>query len=140
MKNVFSIALSLIMVMFVAGFVLAQSEHPKEEHPKKSEHPAKKMTTADIDSAIQAHIADMSKADGLFHVKDAVMNKTWNLSLVKVHKDKLTALDSNNYFACVDFKADDGTAVDVDFYMKDEGGKLGSYDRAQNQRKAASCM
>ena len=137
MKKVFPAVISLLLVLFLGGFALAQSdqpttsehpkkaEHPKQqEQPKAQEHPAKKMTTEDIDGAITAHIADMSKADGMFHVKDNVLNKTWNLSLVKVHKDKLTALDSDDYFACVDFKADDGTAVDVDFFLKNEGGKL----------------
>ncbi len=139
MKKVLT-AVSIMLVLFWGVFVFAQTqehpkkaeEHPKkaEEHPKKaeehpkSEHPAKKMTTEDIDGAIRDHITDKSKADSMFHAEDKVLNKTWNLALVKVHKDKLTALDANNYFACVDFKADDGTAVDVDFFLKNDGGKL----------------
>ena len=133
MKRFAGVALSVLLVLFWGGFVLAQTkehpaEHPKKtettEHPKKAEHPAKKMTTADIDSAITAHIVDGSKADGKFHAKDNVLNKTWDLTLVKVHKDKLTALDADNYFACVDLKADDGTMVDVDFFLKKDGAKL----------------
>ena len=132
MKKALSVAVSVLLLLFVGGFVFAQTaaEHPKSsEHPKaqehpKSEHPAKKMTTEDINGAIRAHITDMSKADSMFHVQDNVLNKMWNLTLVKVHEDKLTALDSNNYFACVDFKADDSTAVDVDFYLKSQDGKL----------------
>ena len=124
---------SVMLVLFWGLFVFAQTqehpktqeEHPKkQEHPKKSEHPTQKMTTEDIDGAIRAHITDESESDGMFHVDDTVLNKEWNLTLVKVHKDKLTALDASNYFACVDFKADDGTAVDVDFYLKNEDGKL----------------
>ncbi len=134
MKRFIGIALSVLLVLFWGGLVLAQTnehpaehpkktEQPKAEHPK-AEHPAKKMTTADIDTAITAHITEGSKADGKFHAKDNVLNKTWDLTLVKVHKDKLTALDAENYFACVDLKADDGTMVDVDFFLKGDHGKL----------------
>ncbi|MBI2955857.1 MAG: hypothetical protein HYY26_00960, partial [Acidobacteria bacterium] len=61
---------------------------------------------------------------GKFPVKDDVLNKTWALTLVRVHTDKLTQLDEKTYFACVDFKADDGTAVDVDFFLKGDQDKL----------------
>ncbi|MBI4466189.1 MAG: hypothetical protein HY656_02015 [Acidobacteria bacterium] len=110
----------------VLGFGLRAQEHPKQEHPKKEEHPtAKAASTADIDKAIRAHIDQTAKANhGRFPVKDDVLKKTWALALEKVHTDKLTALDANTYFACVDFKADDGTAVDADFYLKGEKGSL----------------
>jgi hypothetical protein len=105
-------------------------EHPAgQEHPKKGEHPksekAKAVTTADLDKAIKARIAEKTKADGgVFKVEDKVLNKTWDLTLVKVHTDKLTPLSADTYFACTDFKAKDGTLVDVDFYLKNEAGKL----------------
>jgi hypothetical protein len=41
-----------------------------------------------------------------------------------VHKDRLQALADGRYFACVDFKAADGTMVDVDFFLKKDGDKL----------------
>ncbi len=128
----------LTLAVLVAGGLLlavgvrAQQEHPKE-HPKqeKKEHPAtehpagKAATTADIDKAIRAHIDDTTKKNnGKFPVKDDVLKKTWALTLDRVHSDKLTPLDANNYFACVDFKADDGTKVDVDFFLKPKGDNL----------------
>jgi hypothetical protein len=126
MKKIFATSFTLLMICFLAAFAFAQNEHPKSEHPKG--HPGKKVTTGDLQKGIETHIKDQSKTDGMFHVDDRVLNKTWNLKLVKVHTDKLTALDKDNYFACVDFKADDGTPVDVDFYMKDDGGKLSVTD------------
>ncbi|HEV8231482.1 MAG TPA: transglutaminase domain-containing protein, partial [Thermoanaerobaculia bacterium] len=63
-------------------------------------------------------------AGGKFSVRDDVLNKTWELELVRVHKDRLQALADGRYFACVDFKAADGTMVDVDFFLKKEGDKL----------------
>jgi glucose/arabinose dehydrogenase len=99
------------------------SEHPKEhpEHPKS----AKKVSTEEIDKAIRRHIeTTASPSGGKFPVKDEILKKTWDLELVKVHNDKLQALADGRYFACVDFKAGDGTMVDVDFFMKKDGDAL----------------
>jgi hypothetical protein len=123
------------MAVLAAALLLTASpafaqEHPAgHEHPKKGEHPksekAKGVTTADLDKAIKARIAEKTKSDGgVFKVEDKVMNKTWDLTLVKVHTDKLTPLSADTYFACTDFKAKDGTLVDVDFYLKNEAGWL----------------
>ena len=123
-----------VCLLFAVG-VRAQQEHPKQEHPKKEqekkEHPAKEhpaakpASTADIDKAIRAHIEETAKKnEGKFPVKDEVLKKTWALTLDKVHTDKLTQLDAKNYFACVDFNADDGTKVDVDFFLKSKSEKL----------------
>jgi len=128
----------------LASAPLASQEPPKKEHPsqeKKKEHPgkehpgeerpksSKQVTTDDIDAAIRTHIGEKTKASGdRFPVKDDVLNKTWELDLVRVHKDKLTPLADGTYFACVDFKAADGTEVDVDFFLKKEGERLAVTD------------
>jgi hypothetical protein len=115
-------------LVLAAGTAFAQEhpaghEHPKSEHPKAEK--AKAVTTADLDKAIKARIEEKTKSDGgVFKVEDKVLNKTWDLTLVKVHSDKLTPLSADTYFACTDFKAKDGTVVDVDFYLKNEDGKL----------------
>lgn len=105
-----------------------KKEHPMEhpaEHPKSEN----KVSTDDIDKAIRAHIEKTSAAaNGSFPVKDDVMKKTWELKLDRVHNDKLQALADGRYFACVDFKAADGTMVDVDFFMKKEGDNLAVTD------------
>ncbi len=118
--------------LLVASSPLLAQEHP--EHPK-GEHPtskkAKAVSTADLEKAIRARIDEKTKADGgVFKVEDPVLKKTWDLALVKVHTDKLTPLSADTYFACTDFKAKDGTLLDVDFYMKDEGGKIVITDTA----------
>jgi hypothetical protein len=127
-----SLAIVVAGSLLLAGSALAQQEHP-QEHPKKDqkEHPAKEhptakpVTTGDIEKAIRAHVEAMSKKNnGSFPVKDDVLKKTWALTLDRVHTDKLTQLDANTSFACVDFNADDGTKVDVDFFLKSKGDKL----------------
>ncbi len=129
-------ALTLVLALAVAACFSAtasaqeKKEHPKEEHPKQEhpkEHPksAKKASTEDIDKAIREHIEKTAAVSaGKFPVKDDVLKKTWDLELVKVHNDKLQALADGRYFACVDFKAADGTMVDVDFFLKKEGDAL----------------
>ncbi|MCI0446821.1 hypothetical protein L0152_26925 [bacterium] len=128
MKRLMILFLVTTVVVFFAAFAVPQQEHPEQKEHPKSEHPEKKVTVEDIDKSITTAIQDQAKADGVFHVKDAVLDKTWDLTLVRVHKDKLTALDKSNYFACVDFKAKDGTMVDVDFFLKSDNGKLNVTD------------
>ena len=126
MKKSFSLALALSLSAALAAVsaLAQQKEHPKE-HPQS----AKKLSTDDLDAAIRAHIEEKSKAsDGRFEVRDDVLNKTWSLELVRVHKDKLQALADGRYFACVDFKAPDATMVDVDFFLKKDGDKLAVTD------------
>ena len=110
-----------------------KQEHPtdeKKEHPKKAEHPkseeAKKaFTTADLETEIKTQIAAKTKTGmGFFRIKDPVTKKTWRLKLDRVHSDKLTQLDPDTYFACVDFNSSDGKKVDVDFFLEQKNGKL----------------
>ena len=121
MKGFCSILVGSAFALLTVVSVAAADEHPKE-HPQ--EHPGKAVSIEGIDKAIRDHVSEQSKADGKFHVKDTVLDKTWDLFLVSVHKDKLAALQNETYFACVDFKAGEGTMVDVDFFLKNDKGKL----------------
>lgn len=113
------ILLGLAVALF-GPMNLVAGEHPGEEHP--SGHA---VTTADLEKAIRQQITDQSKAEGgRFRVHDPVLDKNWALELARIHTDKLTQLDKDTYFACTDFKAEDGELVDVDFYVKNENGKL----------------
>jgi len=105
----------------------ALAEHPKEhpsEHP--SEHPApkkKEVTTSDIADGIKKHIDDGTKmGGGKFKLKDG--DKELSLALDKVHNDKLANLGGGSYFACVDFKGDDGNTYDVDFFLSGDAGAM----------------
>lgn len=102
-----------------------------QEHP---EHPTaeKKISVDDLEKTIKEKIADKTKADGgVFKLADNVLNKTWELELVRVHRDKLTRLEDGTYFACVDMTEKGGKdLVDVDFFLKDNDGKLAFSDMA----------
>lgn len=125
MKRSFSLALALSLCtsLSVVSALAQEKEHPKEhpEHPKSE----KKVSVDNIDAAIRSHIDEKTKASGgKFLVRDGVLSKTWELELVRVHKDRLQVLADGRYFACVDFKAADATMIDVDFFLKKDGEKL----------------
>lgn len=102
----------------------SKQEHPKAEHP---EHPqAKKaISTADLEKKIKEMIDEKSRTTvGSFRLDDPVTQSVWLLKLDKVHTERLSKLDPVTYFACVDMNASDGRKVDVDFFLKEKGGKL----------------
>jgi len=122
------LVLAVMFCLANAVGLQAQAEHP-HEHPKRGKPSAKPLSTATLENSIKDQIEEKAKANnGKFPVRDDLLDKTWQLQLVRVHTDKLTQLDEQTYFACVDFKADDGTPVDVDFYMKNDNGKLSLSD------------
>jgi len=124
------ISLTLFSVLLLAALPALAQEHPehpqsskKEEHPKKAK--AKEYSTADLEKAIKTEIAEQSKkTGGMFEVEDAEMQKTWRLTLDRVHTERLSKLSTDTYFACVDMKDADGTTIDVDFFLKSKDGKL----------------
>ena len=118
------LAALVVLVALAAGPVLAEhpTEHPKE-HPKEhpAEHPASKktgrLTKDDLARAIETHVKKSSAASGDFLVEDPVTGQTLRLSLDKVHKERLSRVGENRYFACADFTTDDGITYDLDLFM-----------------------
>jgi hypothetical protein len=125
------LAVNFCFAVAMGVWAATPQEHPKPEHPKQEHPTAKPVSMATLEKAIKNQVAEKAKANaGRFPVRDDTLNKTWELALVRVHTDKLTQLDDKTYLACVDFKADDATMVDVDFYMKSDNGKLTLADTA----------
>jgi hypothetical protein len=112
------VVIPILAAVFAFGYAFAQ-EHP--EHPTNKKAEKKGYTVDDLDKAIRAAIA-AKETNGVYQLKDG--DKTWDLKLDKVHRERLARTDENTYFACTDFKSADNHTVDVDFFMKDEGGKL----------------
>ncbi|MBI4062840.1 MAG: hypothetical protein HY401_00885 [Elusimicrobia bacterium] len=118
----------------------AGKEHPKEkEHPKgkaqsqgkehpKHEHPVgsvawNKQMSQEYTKTVQNHVKE-AKASGGFKIRDAKLGKEWNLSLVRVHKNKVVHLGNDQFFACADFRSaikGDRSKVDLDFYATKSG-------------------
>ena len=79
----------------------------------------------ELEKAITTEITtEQNKNGGWYKMEDPKTNQTLSMKLDHVHRERLAKLDAKTYFACPDFKTDDGHMVDVDFFMKDDGEKL----------------
>lgn len=125
MKRILGYTLVLLAACAFPFTALSQEhpEHPtRHEHPKKTEK-AKDYSTADLEKAIKKEVATRARdTDGIFKLKD--VDKTWDLSLQRVHTDRLSKLNADTYFACVDMKDPDGKTIDVDFFLESADGQL----------------
>src|SRR5438034_819591 len=82
-----------------AGGPHLAKEHPNNPKNKKAEK--KGYTVDDLDKAIRSAIA-AKETNGIYQLKDG--DKTWDLKLDKVHRERLSRIDESTYFACTDFK------------------------------------
>ena len=53
-----------------------------------------------------------------FFVFDLKNNEILNLTLSKIHKERLSNIGNDTYFACADFQASNGKVYDLDVFMK----------------------
>ncbi|MCI0329756.1 MAG: hypothetical protein L0196_02220 [candidate division Zixibacteria bacterium] len=120
------LAAAVGLFLLSGGNVLAQ-EHPTE-HPKAKPEAKKTeaaLSTADLSKAIKEYVAKDAKLKGGYYlVYDPVSKKTLEMTLDKVHEDRLAKVADGVYFACVDCKATDGKVYDVDIFMKGDKSKL----------------
>jgi actin-related protein len=117
----------LTLAVAFAATVFAQEhpEHPKPKSDAKQEHSSHTYSMDELEKAITNEIVTaQEKNDDSYTMKDTETNQTLKMKLDHVHRERLAKLDPKTYFACTDFKTDDGHTVDVDFFMKDDGEKL----------------
>jgi hypothetical protein len=122
----FSFVVALMFALSFGGL----STGIAAEHPGKStlEHPGKAITSDSVKKAVKDYVSAQTKAGGgLYVVKDPVLKKDWLLKLDKIH-DPVREFGRDGktiYFACSDFKTEDGKDVlDIDLWMVETGGKL----------------
>jgi hypothetical protein len=142
------LASTLLALVFASGSIRTtaapSTEPPKSsEHPKGAEHPehprdeAKSgMSMERLSKGIRDYIAqDAALKGGFFLVYDTVDKKPLQLTLVKVHEDKLAGLGGGVYFACTDLENADGVVYDLDFFMKsDDSGDLHTTEVAVHKK------
>jgi hypothetical protein len=118
LKTGMCVLCTLVMLMWVGG--PGAQEHPTE-HP--SEHPTSEKETVSIETlaaAIESYIKeDAELKGGWFTIWDEKNKEPLALDLVKVHKERLSALGNDVYFACTDLKTPEDKVYDLDFFMKD---------------------
>ena len=118
MKTIFTSLLALAMTVAVYG-----QEHPTE-HPTNTaasaEHPttAAKLDKASMAKSIEHFVKhDSALKGGAFLVLDDKTGQPLSLKLDKVHKERLSSIGNDTYFACADFKTAKGKIYDIDIFM-----------------------
>ena len=115
------VVLGAALAATAGGVAALAQEHP--EHPKAgAKEPG--LTKEQIGTAVKDWIgADAKLKGGYFLVWDGSAKKALALTMSKVHDDKLAMTAKDTYFACADFKAEDGTVYDLDIFMKGASAK-----------------
>lgn len=97
-------------------------DHP-EQTMKRKEMEKSAVTLEDVAKFVEEYVRKNSK-DGLFKYYDKYTKKELELIFDRIHREKLSKIKKNEYFACVDFKGKDGKAYDLDFFVE---GKSRNY-------------
>ena len=130
------VVITAVALALLSGPAIYAQEHPTE-HPTKAKKvkkaQAEKLTEAkagaitidQMSQAITAYISsDSELKGGFFLCYDVSAKKTLQLTLDKVHKERLSQVGDNLFFACSDFKSASGKMYDLDFFMESKDGQL----------------
>lgn len=128
-QKIVGIAVVSIALLTFTSWSIAEEEHPVAEHPEEhaEEHPEEhhasvtrpEMSKEELAEAIQDYVArDSALKGGYFLVYDKKAGESLELSLIKVHKDRLSTIGHGVYFVCADFKTPEGKVYDLDIFMK----------------------
>jgi hypothetical protein len=83
------------------------------------------VTTDSLVQGITTYVqAESTKQGGVFPVNDVEQGTSLGLTLMTVHRERLSKLADGRYFACADFKGRDGHTYDVDIFMRPESTGL----------------
>ncbi len=99
-------------------------EHPTEEHgehpTEQAEHPTrgeKSVTIESVADFLEGYV-ERESTDGWMEVRDEEKDKTLQLALDKIHRERLTLTEEGTYFVCADFTNPEGKTYDIDFWVK----------------------
>lgn len=116
------ISTTAAVLSFMLGLITSCAlEHPTKKETK--EHPAGEEKTAvtleDVAKFAENYIKENSE-EGVFKYYDNSTGKMLELTLDKVHRDRLSQTKEDEYFVCADFKGEDGNTYDLDFFVRGE--------------------
>lgn len=107
-----------IILAWSTSSVLFAGEHP--EQPRGgyvAEEQKLRVTKEDVAKFAEEYVRKNS-TEGVFKYLDKNTGKYLELTLEKVHKDKLTPTKVDEFFVCADFKGKDGNRYDLDFFVQ----------------------
>ena len=100
-------------LLFLITSALLFSEHP--EHPTTTKEP--QLTVEELAISIEHYIQNDVNLKGGFFVYDKNKKEILTLTLTKIHKERLSNIGGDTYFACADFSANNGNIYDLDIFM-----------------------
>ena len=104
----------LVLLLILSAFLF--SEHPEHpEHPTTIKEP--QLTIIKLAISIENYIQNDINLKGGFFVYDKNNKEILNLTLKKIHKERLSNIGGETYFACADFNASNGNIYDLDIFM-----------------------
>ena len=116
----------ILFILCAGSMLLAQGEHPTKT--KKAEHPTttitpqivqgETITMQNLARAIEGFVGADIILRGAFLVIDPKTDTVLKLTLDKVHKERLSHIGENIYFACADFNAENGKVYDLDIFLQ----------------------
>jgi len=102
--------------------VVAFSIVSAQEHPTTTITPqvvqGERITMQNLARAIESFVEADINLRGAFLVIDSRTNGVLKLTLEKVHKERLSHIGDDVYFACADFYAEDGRVYDLDIFLQ----------------------
>ena len=115
-KALTAAAVLLILFGLSTSCVLFAREHPGQMvTPMEEEKPH--VTKEDVAKFAEEYVRTNSK-DGVFKHLDTNTGKEMELTLDRVHKERLLPIKKDEYFVCADFKGKDGNTYDLDFFVQ----------------------
>ena len=115
-KALTAAAVLLILFGLSTSCVLFAREHPGQMvTPMEEEKPH--VTKEDVAKFAEEYVRTNSK-DGVFKHLDTSTGKELELTLYRVHKERLSPIKKDEYFVCADFKGKDVNTYDLDFFVQ----------------------
>ena len=109
--TILSIILGLNTVSTLFG-----GEHPGQMAPRTEEEKPR-ITKEDVAKFAEEYVRK-NATDGVFKYHDKNTGKDMELTLDRVHRERLSPTKTDEYFVCADFKGKDGNRYDLDFFVQ----------------------
>lgn len=118
-KSTCGLVLVLAFGLLSSGVRAAAGADPKVPVPEAA------PTLEVVAQFLEGYSKDKTKEQGgWLQVPDLEANETLKLRLDKIHRERLSKVGDRAYFVCADFLNAEGKRYDLDFWVKNEGGKL----------------
>ena len=106
----------IIFIICAISMLVAQGEHPTTSITPQIVQ-GEKITLQNLARAIKGFVEADIILRGAFLVIDPNTDTVLKLNLEKVHKERLSHVGEDIYFACADFNAENGKVYDLDIFL-----------------------